>query len=465
MTVGGLVGTNRNIIKNCVAANANITATTNNSDEINRIAGYLSGGTCTNNYANSAMVVQNSTGNVTVSSDLNGAAGASKTMEELQQFALYAMASNWNGGAWEISNAYDPLITWRICNEQTLPYLQLEGDLCEAIPVLTGTVSIDGNAVFDETLTANTSGVTVDGEGEVSSPAGIYAGSAIATATILSNTFSETVNGISVELQPSEAGFYAITIADIDIEGIGFPELELDAIQAVETETGYTLSRAGTISFTIPEVTTPPIPPLYPNGTTLYNVPAVMTFTGGAITDNVLTMNISMTATLIPFPPITATVTIEFTGALVSSKTLPPLHYQWKSEEDIVGNDSPAYRIVQSDIGKTITVTVTAEDCEGSVTSEPTDIVTKAEQTSVPAQPVAEYVTTTSITLVAVEGCEYKINGGEFSTNNLFEDLTPDTEYVFTQRYAETDTHFASEPSETARYRTNAEDKFYPVNS
>lgn len=54
-------------------------------------------------------------------------------------------------------------------------------------------------------------------------------------------------------------------------------------------------------------------------------------------------------------------------------------------------------------------------------------------------------------------GCEYRVNGGEWQTLTSFRNLTPDTEYVFEQRWQETEYYAASRISEPLVVRTNAE--------
>ena len=138
------------------------------------------------------------------------------------------------------------------------------------------------------------------------------------------------------------------------------------------------------------------------------------------------------------------------------SGPLGTLSYQWKRGTTNIGTNSSTYTLVQADIGNKITVTVTAANCTGSVTSAATATVTKATQT-VPAAPTLASASTTSITLVAVNGYEYNINGGTYQSSSAFNNLTPNTSYAFTQRYAETDTHFASPASVTAIFTTDDE--------
>jgi hypothetical protein len=89
----------------------------------------------------------------------------------------------------------------------------------------------------------------------------------------------------------------------------------------------------------------------------------------------------------------------------------------------------------------------------GVVTSPPFGPIKKAEQ-AMPDAPQMESNTETSITLVAVEGCEYNINGGEWQDSTLFEGLMPNTAYIFTQRKKETRALNASPTSPEAVFCT-----------
>ena len=150
------------------------------------------------------------------------------------------------------------------------------------------------------------------------------------------------------------------------------------------------------------------------------------------------------------------------TTALTSAPVISPLgtlSYQWRrGTTNISGATSETYTLVQADIDNTINVVITAENCSGSVTSDNTASVTKATQTA-PAAPVMESKTATSITLNTVAGCEYSIDGGAFQELPVFANLSPETSYSFTQRYAETTTHSASLASAAAVFSTNANEK------
>ena len=85
------------------------------------------------------------------------------------------------------------------------------------------------------------------------------------------------------------------------------------------------------------------------------------------------------------------------------------------------------------------------------------DYIIVKEKPEAPAAPAVEEKTTTSVTLAAHAGYEYRIDDGEWQTSNVFEGRTPNTEYVFYQRVAETETGYASDASEGLSVKTNAE--------
>lgn len=71
-----------------------------------------------------------------------------------------------------------------------------------------------------------------------------------------------------------------------------------------------------------------------------------------------------------------------------------------------------------------------------------------------PGTPVPKKITTTSIEVNLVSGCEYRLKGDEkFTTNTTFSDLVPGEYYTIEMRYAETATHYAS-PVSSAIVRT-----------
>ena len=142
---------------------------------------------------------------------------------------------------------------------------------------------------------------------------------------------------------------------------------------------------------------------------------------------------------------------------LSSTPSIPDLgelHYQWKrGTTDIEGAVSSTYTLTEDDVFESLCVQVSAENCNGTITSPLFGPIKKAEQ-STPEAPQMESNTDTSITLVAIENGEYSINNGLWQTSPLFEGLTPNTSYAFTQRKMETRSHNASLASPEAVFST-----------
>ncbi len=85
------------------------------------------------------------------------------------------------------------------------------------------------------------------------------------------------------------------------------------------------------------------------------------------------------------------------------------------------------------------------------------DTVTYIVRKDVPAPdaPIGEEITSSSITLAYTEGYEYKIDDGEWTTDNVFGNLDPNTEYAFYCRVAQTDTTNASPASSATKIFTD----------
>jgi subtilisin family serine protease len=141
-------------------------------------------------------------------------------------------------------------------------------------------------------------------------------------------------------------------------------------------------------------------------------------------------------------------------GSTPSIPDLGELTYQWRrNTTDIEGAIQSTYILTEDDVDESLCVQVTAENCTGAVISPFVGPVRKAEQ-AMPEAPQLESDTETSITLVALEGGEYNIDGGEWQESPVFEGLTPSTSYTFTQRKKETRSHYASPASPEAVFCT-----------
>jgi len=133
---------------------------------------------------------------------------------------------------------------------------------------------------------------------------------------------------------------------------------------------------------------------------------------------------------------------------------------QWKRDaEDIAGAEGSTYELTADDIGKTISVTVTADGVHatGSFTGSLTDIVAKADGPAAPEAPTLASNTDRTITLIEIEGAEYKIDDSSWQDSLEFTGLEPETAYEFQARIKETATHLASAASEAASISTGEE--------
>ena len=172
-------------------------------------------------------------------------------------------------------------------------------------------------------------------------------------------------------------------------------------------------------------------------------------------------LNDSITPTLIGEVNITGelvfgqTLTVETN--LSSTPSIPDLGeltYQWRRDTtDIEGAMYSTYTLTEDDIDESLCVQVTAANCTGNVTSPLVGPVRKAEQ-AMPEAPQMESRTESKIILVALENGEYNMNGGEWQNTPVFEGLTPNTSYTFTQRKMETRPHYASPASPEAMLST-----------
>ncbi|MFP3572804.1 S-layer homology domain-containing protein [Brevibacillus sp. SIMBA_040] len=163
-----------------------------------------------------------------------------------------------------------------------------------------------------------------------------------------------------------------------------------------------------------------------------------------------------------------STLTADVTGITYTPTTTQDVpSYQWKRDGDaILGAKNPTYTLVEEDIGKIITYTLTADGTHatGSVTSSGIGPVAKADGPGAPPAPVENSKTTTSISLIDSPGMEYSKDGGiTWQDSPLFDGLTSVTDYSFVMRIKATATHEASATSPATAIRTAAQIPVTPV--
>ena len=138
--------------------------------------------------------------------------------------------------------------------------------------------------------------------------------------------------------------------------------------------------------------------------------------------------------------------------------------YQWyRDNEAITGTTNTAYELTKADIGKSITVEVTATDewYTGSKTSSA--VICKGTQTA-PGKPEQENTTTSSITVKEIAAnastgakAEYSIdNGKTWQTERTFTGLSSGTKYTVIARYQATGPYLASPVSEGVEIYTDS---------
>ena len=124
-------------------------------------------------------------------------------------------------------------------------------------------------------------------------------------------------------------------------------------------------------------------------------------------------------------------------ASIDSGNAAGTLSYQWKANGANVGTE-PSYVVKVGDLDKEIMVEITSAGQTGKLESAQTAAVAK-KTAATPAAPNVASSTYKSVTLTAIAGYEYSMDGGTWQTSNVFDWLLPNTTYSFTQRAAETD--------------------------
>ena len=90
-----------------------------------------------------------------------------------------------------------------------------------------------------------------------------------------------------------------------------------------------------------------------------------------------------------------------------------------------------------------------------SAASEPLKVTTDKSAMAAPGKPALKKVTADTITVEAVKGQEYSIDGGKkWQDSGEFSGLEPAAKYEIITRIKETDTHYASKNSEALKVTT-----------
>ena len=148
---------------------------------------------------------------------------------------------------------------------------------------------------------------------------------------------------------------------------------------------------------------------------------------------------------------------LSYTDTTVTLKAIGSCEY---SKNGTSWQDSNAFTGLAPNTSYTFYQRVKAgEHSYASASSAGTRITTKKTTPSIPGAPTIESYTDTTVTLKTVSGCEYSRDGVTWQNSPMFSGLDPDTSYTFYQRYAATETAYASEKSTGYTVKT---DKFMP---
>jgi hypothetical protein len=328
---------------------------------------------------------------------------------------------------------------------------------------LVGDVTITGNAVFGETLSANTSGLATNvagytdfgtlgyqwrrGDEDITGATGYdYTLTAddvnqnitvrVTSANCLGNVVSTAVTvAKAAQLAPSAPTLSSKTATSITLETIAGAEYSKDGEtwQDSPTFAGLTPNTSYTFYAQIKGDATHETSPASPASesvtTDKANLVGDVTITGDAVFGETLSANTSGLAT-----------------DVAGYADFGTLGYQWqRNNVDITGATASAYTITEADVEQNITVRVTSSNCLGNVVST---AVTVAKATpATPAAPTLSSKTSTSITLETIAGAEYSKDGETWQDSPTFTGLTPNTSYTFFARIKGDATHDASPAS------------------
>ena len=178
--------------------------------------------------------------------------------------------------------------------------------------------------------------------------------------------------------------------------------------------------------------------------TTTHKAGAAATVSVPAYTSGALGGSASISGTA-KYNEVLTAVTTSITG------NTGTFSYQWKRNgADITSATNSTYKLVEDDIGKTITVAISSNVESGTIVSSATATVEKADG---PAAPTAFTLTFTlnadgmtfTATIPAFAGGEYSFDGATYSpTTSTKIDCNPNTSCTGYARIAETPTHKAS---------------------
>ncbi|WP_312942931.1 hypothetical protein, partial [Oscillibacter sp.] len=323
------------------------------------------------------------------------------------------------------------------------------------------------------TVTVNTVSYTAPVAGTSADPDGTN-GSYTFTVTVSDIEGSKTTNNITAEIAATAysgvANAQAVAAAENVLKDVSDSvnvvegASQEDKTSAVQSYVDHLLEKTPHASGVTAVVS-------YNDETGKYDVALSKGGETGSTTSLGITVNkisaLTGTATIAGDTVVGNTLTAELTG----SNNSGTLSYQWtRGGEDIAGATNGTYTLTADDIGKKMVVKITSSDQVGTVTSTPTDAVSKLDCEESASNPIILSNTDSSVTVTAIDGYEYilvahnaDISTGTWQSSNTFTGLESGTSYDIYQRVKETGTHNASAASDSVTFKTNAKPTTYTV--
>lgn len=455
--VGGVVGFAVGNITNCAALNHSITG----NSEVGRVVG-INGGFISGNAAFSGTTVKID-GTIHPINDgaANNANGADITTAQILDSAFWNTANNWDTTA----PVWDTTTVWTVADGK-LPILKNAGDkqsgdgglYLTVRNISNATVAVDDDYVYTGSPIIPSPVVTFEGGVLIKDTDYTYA---VTSVDKPGEGISSGINVGTVTMTLTGKGNFAGTkTITYDIEKAsqlepGTPELADKSTSSVTLrEIPGTEYRCGSTGIW---QTSPSFTGLAPN--TTYSFYARLKGDANHNPSPECSRELEVTTEKLP---LEGTVSInpnpeakygdELSVTTNISSDPGALIYQWMRNGQIIDATDDTYSVAYaSDIGSQISVTVTAANYSGSLTSEAIKII-KADGPPAPSTVTGEYTSagsTFTYTVAPIADAEYRMDGGEWQESNAFINIVPESSHIFNARFMENRTHMAGASGNT----------------
>ncbi len=246
------------------------------------------------------------------------------------------------------------------------------------------------------------------------------------------------------QAKPSAPTMYSRTSTSITLNSISNGEYRRGSMAWQDSTTFSGLSKGTQYSFTqrYKETSTHYASPISASGTfNTVDYPSVSTLSAQSITSSSATIR----------------------GDITNTGGEDPTRYlQWgtttnmtsSANKGVGGTGTYTHGLSGLDPGKKYYFRAYATNDAGTTQGTMLDFTTNKVTQSAPSAPTLSSRTGTSITLNSISNGEYRRGSGAWQDSTTFSGLSRGTSYSFTQRYKETETHYASPASSSANFTT-----------